>query len=102
MFKNNTVFKTGLSGTITSTIDLTVKQLSEVNYYCGLICDRIQFCYSDLLTGIKACIDTGNMATTMDQTRKINNYCATGFYGNYVNIIPFDCVQNFGLIYFKN
>ena len=102
VFKNKTKFITGLTGTNTASIDLTTKQLYEVNYYCGLFCDRIQFCHLDLSKGIKSCTDTGNVAKSLTQTRKLTNYCVSGFFGDYILVGPFNCVKDFGVIYFEN
>jgi hypothetical protein len=101
-FSDGTKVSTGASNYLNqlsgqTTLDLTNKNLYEVDNFCGLTADFIRFC-SMSSTGVKTCTNNGNLAKVpyeficlknMTIVSFVGNYF-TGYYGNY-------CVSNLGV-----
>ena len=99
-FSDGTKVRTGssnlnqLSGQ--KTLDLTNKNLYEVDNYCGETSDFIRFC-SKSNTGVKSCIDNGNLAQVPNAFVCLKNMTIVSFVGNYFSYYGWYCVSNLGV-----
>jgi hypothetical protein len=79
-----------------TTLDLTNKNLYEVDSYCGLTSDIIRFC-SMSSTGVKTCTNNGNLAIVPNEFICLKNMTIVSFVGNYFSYYGWYCVSNLGV-----
>ena len=101
-FSDGTKVNTGSSNFLNqlsgqTTLDLTNKNLYEVDNYCGLTADFIRFC-SMSSTGVKTCTNNGNLAIVPNEFVCLKNMTIVSFYGSYfTGFNGFYCVSNLGV-----
>jgi hypothetical protein len=106
VYSDGTIVSTGssaysgkLSGQLSGqkTLDLTNKNLYEVDNYCSETSDFIRFC-SMSNTGVKTCIDNGNYAKMPNKFICLKNMTIVSFVGNhFTGYNGFYCISNLGV-----
>jgi len=101
-FSDGTKVSTGSSNYLNQysgqkTLDLTNKNLYEVDNFCGETSDFIRFC-SMSNAGVKSCIDNGNLAKVPNEFICLKNMTIVSFVGNYfTGFNGTYCVSNLGV-----
>ena len=79
-----------------TTLDLTNKNLYEVDNHSGSTSDIIRFCTLSS-TGVKTCTNNGNLAIVPSMFVCLKNMTIVSFVGNYFSYYGWYCVSNLGV-----